>query len=220
MKGMKAVSRRTALKLGMGAAATAVAGLVHAQPRDFTPAQEEGPFYPDRGRPDTDLDLTRVPGRDKAARGEVVVVEGRVTNENGEPVPDVLVDVWQANRHGRYRHEKDPATAPLDPDFHGWGQMVTDAEGRYRFRTIKPGAYGALEDWTRPPHIHFKVARRGYQELTTQMYFAGEPLNDTDRLLQALPENDRRRLVVAFDDGPDPHDAAHGRFDIVLRGIA
>lgn len=220
MKGMKVISRRTALKLGIGAAATAVVGLVHGQGRSVTPGQVEGPFYPTRDQPDKDMDLTMIAGHDKPAQGEVIVVEGRVTNEYGEPVPEALVDIWQANKFGRYAHEGDPNLAPLDPDFQGWGQVLTDADGRYSFKTIKPGAYGAMEDWTRPPHIHFKVARRGYHELTTQMYFAGEPLNDTDRLLQALPENERGRLIVVFDGGPDPDDAAHGRFDIVLRAIA
>ncbi len=219
MKGMKAVSRRTALKLGLGAAATAVAGLVHAQGRSVTPGQVEGPFYPTRDQPDKDVDLTMIEGHDKPAQGEVIVVEGRVTNENGEPVPEALVDIWQANKFGRYAHEGDPNPAPLDPDFQGWGQVLTDADGRYRFKTIKPGAYGAMEGWTRPPHIHFKLARRGYHELTTQMYFAGEPLNDTDRLLQALPVNERGRLVVAFQRDADSHDVRHGQFDIVLRAV-
>lgn len=218
MKTQSGMSRRAALKLGLGAAAGAVAGLVHAQPRNVTPAQAEGPFYPEKDQPDKDLDLTRIAGREKGAQGEVIVVEGQVTNEYGEPVADALVDVWQANKFGRYAHERDPNPAPLDPDFQGWGQVLTDAEGRYRFKTIKPGAYGAMDDWTRPPHIHFKVARRGYRELTTQMYFAGEPLNDEDRLLQALTADEQARLVVAFSGGADPHDGLQGRFDIVLRG--
>lgn len=219
MKSIKDISRRRALQLGLGAAAGAVVGLLHAQPRSVTPRQTEGPFYPDSGRPDTDLDLTHAPGRENRAQGEVIVVEGRVTTEDGKPVPEALVDVWQANRFGRYRHEADTSPAPLDPDFQGWGQMTTDAEGRYRFRTIKPAAYAALEDWTRPPHIHFKVARRGFHELTTQMYFAGEPLNDTDRLLQDLPAEEQTMLIVDFAAGPGPGDPAQGRFDIVLRSV-
>lgn len=219
MKGSKGISRRTALQLGLGVAAGAAAGLVRGQPRDFTPAQVEGPFYPTRDQPDKDVDLTVIAGHDKAAQGEVIAVEGRVTNEYGEPVPEALVDVWQANHFGRYAHEGDPNPAPLDPDFQGWGQMLTDADGRYRFKTIKPGAYDAMENWTRPPHIHFKVARRGFHELTTQMYFAGESLNDTDQLLQALPENERDRLVVAFTKDSDPHDVPRGRFNIVLRAV-
>lgn len=218
MKTASGISRRAALKLGLGAAAGAAAGLVHAQPRMITPEQVEGPFYPTRDQLDKDVDLTQVAGRENRAQGQVIVVEGRVTDENGEPVPEALVDIWQANKFGRYAHERDPNPAPLDPDFQGWGQVLTDAEGRYRFKTIKPGAYGAMDDWTRPPHIHFKVARRGFHELTTQMYFAGEALNDQDRLLQALTVDEQSKLVVAFSGGADPHDGLQGRFDIVLRG--
>ena len=219
MKTRTGFSRRAALKLGLGAAAGAVAGLVHAGPRSITPAQAEGPFYPTKDQPDKDLDLTLIAGHESSAQGDVIVVKGRVTNEHGDPVSEALVDIWQANKFGRYAHERDPNPAPLDPDFQGWGQVLTDAEGRYRFKTIKPGAYGAMEDWTRPPHIHFKVARRGFRELTTQMYFAGESLNDSDRLLQALTPDEQAKLVIAFDAGDDPHDVPHGQFDIVLRAV-
>ena len=121
-------------------------------------------------------------------------------DEAGEPVPGALVDIWQANAAGRYDHEDDPALAPLDPNFQGWGMVKTDDQGRYSFTTIKPGAYSVDAEWSRPPHIHFKISRRGYHELTTQMYFAGESLNDTDRLLQDVPENKRSLLVVDFQE--------------------
>jgi protocatechuate 3,4-dioxygenase, beta subunit len=129
-----------------------------------------------------------------------------------------VIDVWQANTHGRYDHEADPNPAPLDPNFQGWARFTTDAEGRYRFTTIKPGAYPVSPVWTRPPHIHFKVARRGYHELTTQMYFAGHELNEADRLLLGLPDAERSRLMVEF--GPASAEATpHGSFDIVLRRV-
>lgn len=207
-------TRRQALAMGLGAAA--VASLARA---DVTPAQPEGPFYPVTDQPDEDLDLTRIDGHASSAQGQVIVVEGRVLDEAGEPVPEALVEIWQANKFGRYHHERDPATAPLDPDFQGWGHVVTDAEGRYRFRTIKPGAYAATGDWTRPPHIHFKVARRGFHELITQMYFAGEPLNERDRLLQSIPREEQARLIVDFTDGEDPHSEGYGHFDIVMRAV-
>ena len=198
---------RAASALAAVTAAQAVSG---ATP---TPAQTEGPFYPKRPQDDTDLDLTQVEGREGTAQGEPVRVTGRVVDENGEPVAGARVDVWQANAAGRYDHEDDPNPAPLDPNFQGWGILKTDAEGRFAFRTIRPGAYAVGNGWSRPPHIHFKVARRGYHELTTQMYFAGDPLNETDRILQAVPVPDRGRLVVDFaaTDG-DPA----GHFDIVM----
>ena len=207
-------SRRTALKAALGGLAATAAGVLPAA----TPSQTAGPFFPRKDQADKDLDLTRIAGHDKAAQGEVHVIEGRVLDENGAPVADALVDVWQANRHGRYDHEADPNPAPLDPDFQGWARLRTDAEGRFSLRTIKPGAYPVEEGWSRPPHVHFKVARRGFHELTTQMYFAGDPLNDVDRLLLAIPEAERPKLVVDFTaataDAP-----RKGVFDIVLKRV-
>ncbi len=199
----------------LGAAAiaggAALPGSALAQPV-VTPAQTEGPFYPVVEQADKDADLTRVEGREGVAQGEVVIVEGRVTDAGGSPLADAVVDVWQANAAGRYAHEADPNPAPLDPNFQGWAVLRTDAEGRYRFRTIRPGAYSVTDDWSRPPHIHFKVARRGFREITTQMYFEGDPLNDVDRLLNAVPETQRAALVAA------PQDGVY-RFDVVLEAV-
>jgi len=143
-------------------------------------------------------------------------VEGQVLDEAGKPVPGALVDIWQANAAGRYDHEDDPALAPLDPNFQGWGMVKTDDQGRYAFTTIKPGAYSVDAEWSRPPHIHFKVSRRGYHELTTQMYFAGESLNETDRLLRDVPEDRRGLLVVDFQDRDG---TSSGNFPITLAKV-
>lgn len=182
-----------------------------------TPPQTEGPFFPIVDQADKDADLTRIEGRGERAEGEVVVVEGRVMDEADQPIEGALIDVWQANVHGRYAHEADPNPAPLDPNFQGWGKLITDAEGRYRFRTIKPGPYPVGESWSRPPHIHFKVARRGFHELTTQMYFAGDALNEVDRLLLSVPEEQRSQLLVDFQ--PRHGDAPLGRFDLTLAAV-
>ena len=123
-----------------------------------------------------------------------------MTDEDGAPVAGAVVDVWQANAAGRYAHERDPNPAPLDPNFQGWAIITADDEGRFRFKTIKPGAYPVGGGWTRPPHIHFKVARRGYREITTQMYFPGEPLNDVDRLIADVPAEKRSAMFATATD--------------------
>lgn len=211
------ISRRRLLQTGLGAATLAAAAPLLATP-GITPAQTEGPFFPTRDQADKDMDLTRIEGHAKRAEGEVIEIAGQVLDADGQPIADALVDVWQANHLGRYAHEKDPNPAPLDPDFQGWARLTTDAEGGWRIRTIKPGAYPVRDGWARPPHIHFKVARRGYRELTTQMYFAGDPLNDVDRLLLEVPADQRARLLVAFTVG-DADMPPQGRFDIVLQVV-
>ncbi|HMB39205.1 MAG TPA: protocatechuate 3,4-dioxygenase [Wenzhouxiangellaceae bacterium] len=208
-------SRRRVLRGSLGAA-TLVAGapLMAAT----TPVQTEGPFFPIHPQPDTDADMTLIEGHSESALGEIVEISGRVLDEDGNPVADALVDVWQANTHGRYAHEADPNPAPLDENFQGWAQLKTDAEGRYRVKTIKPGAYPVMDGWSRPPHIHFKVARRGFHELTTQMYFAGDPLNDVDRLLQSVPQDQRGKLLVDFQ--PQADDVPTGVFVLVLGKVS
>jgi protocatechuate 3,4-dioxygenase beta subunit len=160
-----------------------------------TPDQILGPFYPVSKTPDLAGDLTQVAGRSGRAEGQVLNVMGRVLNIKGEPVRGAKLEVWQANAHGRYTHPADTNTAPLDPNFDGFALLKTDAEGRYKFKTIKPGAYPTGSNTIRPPHIHFRLS--GHEdELVTQMYFEGEALNEQDRFLQnALP--DRRPLLVA-----------------------
>src|SRR3984893_3576263 len=148
-----------------------------------TPGQILGPFYPLKELPQTS-DLTRLPGRAGRANGQVINVMGRVLNLKGEPVRNSKVEVWQANAHGRYTHPSDTNPAPLDPNFEGSVALTTDSEGRYRFKTIKPGAYPIGPNTIRPAHIHFEVYGK-QDRLVTQMYFEGDPYNSTDRFLQS-----------------------------------
>lgn len=216
MKVSQTMTRRAALKTGVGLAAGAVATNLAAGALGVTPDNPEGPFYPIHKQTDMDADLTRIAGHEERAKGEVICVSGRVLDENGAPVEGALVDIWQANANGRYLHEADTSEGALDPNFQYWAQMKTDAEGRYRYITIKPAAYAAMGEWVRPPHIHYKVSRRGYRELTTQMYFAGEALNEKDLLLLEVPEELRGRLTVAFgDNGEMPE----GVFDVILSEV-
>jgi len=211
----KRLSRRRLIQCGLGAMAVVASAPLMAT--GLTPAQTEGPFFPKKDQADKDLDLTRVEGHSESALGEVVEISGRVVDESGLAVPGARVDVWQANSAGRYDHEADPNPAPLDPNFQGWARLVTDAQGRYRVRTIKPGHYPVREGWSRPPHIHFKVAQRGYREITTQMYFAGEALNEVDLLWKELSPEDRARVTVTF--AASAGSAPAGAFDIVLKKV-
>jgi protocatechuate 3,4-dioxygenase beta subunit len=168
----------------------------------------------------TDHDLTAQ--HDGEPLGERIVVEGRVLDAGGRPVAGTLVEVWQANAGGRYRHDVDRHPAPLDPNFSGAGRCVTDAEGRYRFVTVKPGAYpwrNHANAW-RPAHIHFSLFGRAFtQRLITQMYFPGDPLFAFDPILGSVPEAARERLVSQFDPEVTVPEWALGyRWDIVLRG--
>jgi protocatechuate 3,4-dioxygenase beta subunit len=170
---------------------------------------------------ETDADLTRQHAGEPL--GERIVVSGRVLDEDGRPVRHTLVEIWQANAAGRYVHAVDDHPAPLDPNFTGAGRTITDAEGRYRFLTIKPGAYpwrNHPNAW-RPPHIHFSLFGQSFlSRLVTQMYFPGDPLLALDPILQSVPsERARQRLVSRFDlELTEPEWALGYRFDIVLRG--
>jgi protocatechuate 3,4-dioxygenase beta subunit len=155
--------------------------------------------------------------------GERIIVSGRVLDENGGPVPCTLIEIWQANAAGRYVHRNDNHDAPLDPNFAGAGRTLTDDEGRYRFMTIKPGAYpwrNHHNAW-RPAHIHFSLFGRAFAtRLVTQMYFPGDPLLPFDPIFNSTAdEKARNRLVSAFDwEHTAPEYALGYRFDIVLRG--
>jgi protocatechuate 3,4-dioxygenase beta subunit len=155
--------------------------------------------------------------------GERIWVVGRVLDDGGKPVPNTLLEVWQANSTGRYLHDVDQHNAPLDPNFTGVGQVFTDADGGYRFRTIRPGCYPWRNHYNawRPAHIHFSLFGPAWStRLVTQMYFPGDPLLDFDPIYQSIPdEQARKRLVSSFDwEATESEQALGYRFDIVLRG--
>jgi protocatechuate 3,4-dioxygenase, beta subunit len=178
-----------------------------------TPGQILGPFYPLNKMPQT-TDLTRVPGRGRAA-GQVLNVMGRVLNVAGDPVRDATVEIWQANSYGRYTHPSDSNPAPLDPNFHGSAVVTTDGQGRYHFKTVKPAAYPAGPDLIRPAHIHFQVSGR-QDRLVTQMYFENDPYNEKDPFLNSAG---RRELLITKLLDPSPElesDSKMVIFDMVL----
>ena len=180
---------------------------------DPTPPQTVGPFF-SIGLPWPDGAHVVQPGSAGA-----IALRGTVRDGEGTPVPDALVEVWQANASGRYRHVVDTWPAPLDPHFDGLGRVVTDSLGRYEFMTIKPGAYpwGNHHNAWRPAHIHFSLFGRAFtQRLVTQMYFPGDPLFPQDPIFNSAGA-DRDRLVAAFDlDRTRPEWALAYRWDVVL----
>ena len=154
--------------------------------------------------------------------GERIVVEGRVLDEFDRPVPNVMIEILQANAAGRYVHQYDQHDAPLDPNFTGAGRVISDADGRYRFITEKPGAYPWYNHWNgwRPAHIHFSLMGAAFADrLITQMYFPGDPLFPYDAIANAVPEGARHRIVARFDPkATEPFWALAYNFNFVLRG--
>lgn len=191
--------------------------------RVATPSQTLGPFFSPALIREGDDDLAcRSPGGARA-EGTPIVVGGGVLDEAGKPVRKALIEVWQANRWGKYEHPDDITEAPLDPNLKPFGRMLTGDDGRYRFRSIKPGAYPnpGYDNWMRPPHIHYSIFAAGVmQRLITQMYFPGEALNDIDPILNGIEDLEARASLIAR-ELPGAADGARAfEFDIVLRGKA
>ncbi len=216
---MSDTSRRAFVKAGMvGGFAAALSGLARAADATVhlpTPGEIEGPFYPITPQKDKDFDLTQIEGKSGVARGRKIIIEGRVLDTDGQPVEDATVDLWQANAAGRYRHPHDPNPAPLDPNFQGWAIVQSGRQGQFRFKTVLPGAYPASRTWLRTPHIHFKISKRGYLEMVTQMYFEGQNLNESDLLLLRKSETERQRMIAKrIKDEPETY-----RYTIVLQKV-
>tara|TARA_R100001369_G_scaffold1109_2_gene3767 strand:- start:4853 stop:5584 length:732 start_codon:yes stop_codon:yes gene_type:complete len=189
-----------------------------------TLSEQTGPVFGHNmlGALDNDLILNYAANGEMAI-GQRIIVHGRVLDQNGRGVPGALLEFWQANAGGRYRHKKEGYLAPLDPNFGGCGRTVTDENGGYSLRTVKPGAYpwpNGGNDW-RPAHIHFSVFGQGFaQRLITQMYFEGDPLIWKCPIVQSIPSRAAvEQLIAPLDmDNTVPMDARAYKFDIVLRG--
>lgn len=169
--------------------------------RPLTLTERTGPADLERRLEINGQDLSaKRPGGPRAI-GQFIEVAGRVTDEDGAPLGGAVIEIWQANSAGKYVHELDRHEAPVDPNFTGEGRIITDAEGQYRFLSIKPGAYPVMESdwWWRPPHIHFSIFGPSWMNrFVTQIFFPGEPLNDIDLLLNAVQDPEARdRLIFA-----------------------
>jgi protocatechuate 3,4-dioxygenase, beta subunit len=190
-------------------------------PLPHTLSEITGPVYGDRPVGELDHDLTRRHGGEPI--GERIIVHGRVVDGDGRPVPGTLLEIWQANSAGRYRHARELHPAPLDPNFDGGGRTLTDDDGRYRFITIKPGAYpwGNHPNAWRAAHIHISLFGPAFvTRLVTQMYFPGDPLFYQDPIFHSVRDpRDRERMICGFDLSETvPEWALAYAFDIVLRG--
>ena len=216
--------------------ATQLARQIKGYPRSFTRTPSEpltkrpvtlseatGPIGLEQRLKIGDGDLSRVIPGGPRAMGQLISVAGRVTDEDGTPIAGAVIEVWQANAAGKYIHEMDRHEAPIDPNFTGLGRLVTGAEGEFQFRTIKPGAYPVLESdwWWRPPHIHFSILGGSWMNrFVTQIFFPGEPLNETDLLLNGVrdPEARQRLIFEGRATSVGAVNMLHFHRDFVLRG--
>lgn len=203
------LSRR---KLLIGMTALAVTHPVAlAEKLIATPRQSAGPFYPVTLPLDDDNDLTSVEGSEVKAEGLITDLGGKILDVNNRPLDDLRIEIWQCDANGRYRHPDERGPRAIDGNFQGHGHTVTDADGRYRFRTIQPVPYPG-----RTPHIHIAVFPKGEPPFVTQLYVKDEPRNANDFLFQRVPA-DRRHLVVAsFNKSPHPGTAFDASFNIIL----
>jgi protocatechuate 3,4-dioxygenase beta subunit len=209
------IPRRRVLELAAGSAAVfSLGGQGRATKLPSTPQQTAGPFYPLSIPADSDNDLVQIAGHDGIAKGSIAYVSGRVLDPDGRALRGARVEIWQCDINGRYHYVRDDrAGAPLDDNFQGYGQTTTDAEGGYRFRTIRPVPYPG-----RTPHIHFTVSAPGLPHFKTQMYVAGEPLNERDGVLMGVRDPAARaRLIVPLHPATGVEvNALAGTFDIVI----
>lgn len=191
--------------------------------RPVTLSELTGPLALEERFGTTGVDMAHLTPARPRAIGQYIEVTGRVVDEDGAPLGGSMVEIWQANSAGKYIHEMDRHEAPIDPNFTGLGRFVTDAEGRYQFRSIKPGAYPVTESdwWWRPPHIHFSIFGPSWMNrFITQIFFPGEPLNEVDLLLNAVEDPEARDRLI-FETTPTAVGAVNFlvfRRDFVLRG--
>jgi protocatechuate 3,4-dioxygenase alpha subunit len=180
----------------------------------YTPSGEAtiGPFFPERYVDALANDLTTLDG--KAARGAPIEIVGRVTQEDGAPLHNLVLEVWQADANGIFRHPADPRAGAADENFYGWGRAATDRDGRYSFRTIKPGTYAMPDGTPRAPHINVLIVFSGImRQLQTVLFFEGESRNDTDPVLTSVSPAALRARLIAKRETPTRY-----RFDVRLRG--
>jgi protocatechuate 3,4-dioxygenase beta subunit len=204
-------TRRTLLKSLLGSSLACSPHLALAQSLIATPAQTEGPFYPDKLPLDQDNDLVTISGHQTPAAGEITDLTGRILDLRGKPLSGVTIEIWQVDHKGHYIHSGD-ASAENDANFQGFGRFETGQSGEYRFRTIKPVPYPG-----RTAHIHVKLRKGGRELLTTQLYVQGHPLNERDGVLRGIRDpKQRSSVMVPFLPSRERPSELAARFDVVL----
>ncbi|ESP92649.1 MULTISPECIES: protocatechuate 3,4-dioxygenase [Pseudoalteromonas] len=186
----------------------------HVHARTLTPSEMEGPYYPITPQKDQDADLTQVVGKKGKAKGIVIEIYGQVFDNQGNPLEDATIDLWQANSFGKYHHPHDNSDAPIDEHFQAWAIIQTKAGGHFRFKTVFPGAYPLNASQQRTPHIHLKISKRGYHSLLTQMYFPDHPLNDKDGLFRSKTRQEQALMTAKATSKANQY-----RYDIVLAKV-
>jgi len=205
------MKRRTFMKTSLASSLACSTQLALAQSLIVTPAQTEGPFFPDKLPLDQDNDLIIVAGHRMPAAGEITDLTGRILDLNDKPLAGVTIEIWQVDHNGHYIHTAD-ASAKNDANFQGFGRFETGRTGEYRFRTIKPVPYPG-----RAPHIHVKLRKGGLDLLTTQLYVLGHPLNERDGVLRGIRDiRQHQAVMVPFLPNKDRQSELAARFDIVL----
>ncbi len=201
-------------------------------PRVVSTADITGPRFSAADVLPEEADLSRQGAWQPRALGQLITVSGRVLDDAGKPVPDCLIEIWHANASGKYIHHNDPSPVPADANFRGRGRVVTDAEGKYQYKTIKPGGYAVPDNrpgdtigWWRPPHIHLSLFGANFaSRLVTQVFFPGDPLNDDDLILMRIPDKAARERLIARYVPRTTSNSAEGdaallfAHDMVLRG--
>lgn len=210
---MESNKRRSFLKQTvLGSVATVIA--TGAQAQMATPRDAEGPFYPITPQKDKDADLTKVKGKSGTAKGEIIDIFGQVLDTDLNPIEGATIDLWQANTFGKYHHPHDDSEAPIDENFQSWAIIQSGAQGKYKLKTVKPGAYPLGAKVQRTPHIHMKIGKHGYEPLLTQMYFPDHPLNKDDGLYKRKTQEQQAMMTAKLVEGDNQF-----QFNIILQKL-
>lgn len=205
--------RRQFIKTTLAGAATTVFAS-NATAIEVTPREMEGPFYPITPQKDKDADMTRVAGKSGVAKGQIIEVYGQILDQHGDAIAGATIDWWQANSYGKYHHPHDDSEAPIDENFQSWAIIQSRDDGKFRIKTVMPGAYPLGAPQQRTPHIHLKVSKLGYESLLTQMYFPNHPLNEKDGLFKRRTKQEQTLMTAK-----ETETEHHYLYNIVLEKV-